>query len=200
MDLLDVWKKLETEKLEKPVLGSAAPGKKSKHPVQKLKEAYLTTSIFAVVFLIVFVFIFFQTHEVLVKSLMALVIVAYIFFFVINISMFSRIQTPLPVERSLREVLQHTHTFISDNIRFQERVALYIYPVAGAAGFFLGGSHGTDDFGGFLEHKSIYVILVITLAVLTPLCFYLTRWMYKISYGKCLTELKLLIDELNRPD
>ncbi len=200
MNLLDVWKKLETEKLEKPVLGSASPGKKSKHPVQKLKEAYLTTTIFAAVFLVVFMVIFFQTHEVVVRVLMSLVIVAYIFFFVINLSMFSKIRTPLPVERSLREVLYHTHTFISDNIRFQERVALYIYPVAGSAGFFLGASSASNDFDGFLEKKIIYVILAVVLAILTPLCFYLARWMYKISYGKCLIELKRLIDELDRPD
>lgn len=200
MDLLDVWKKLESEKLEKPVQGTVSPGKKSKHPVQKLKEAYLTTTIFAAVFLVIFMIIFFQTHEVLVRVLMSLVILAYIFFFVINLNMFNRIKAPLPVERSLREVLQHTHTLISDNIRFQERVGLYIYPVAATAGFFLGASQGADDLDKFLDKKVIYVILLVVLVILTPLCFYLARWMYKISYGKCLIELKHLIDELNRPD
>ena len=165
---------------------------RSQAPGAKLKDAYLTTVHFLRSSSHCFVFIFFQTHEVLVKSLMALVIVAYIFFFVINISMFSRIQTPLPVEqKSSRSPAAYAYVYLRQHSLSGAGGTLYISG-SWSSRIFLGGSHGTNDFGGFLEHKSIYVIPVITLAVLTPLCFYLTRWMYKISYGKCLKELKPL--------
>ncbi|MCX8489552.1 MAG: hypothetical protein ORN54_00615 [Cyclobacteriaceae bacterium] len=42
--------------------------------------------------------------------------------------------------------------------------------------------------------------MAITSIILTPIPFYLARWMYKVSDRKCLIELKALIDELERPD
>ena len=122
----------------------------------------------------------------------------YIFFFVTNYSMYSRIKTNFPFDQSLRAVLIHSYDYISANIRFQERVALYIYPIAAASGFLMGGASG-GDLEVMLQKKSVLLILLITVIILTPLAYYLTRWMYKVSYGKCLIELKKLIDELGNP-
>jgi hypothetical protein len=196
MDLQEVWKKLETETLEKPVTGSLELKKKSKHPIQKLKDAYLKTTGFAVFFLIGFMVMLFIFPSLLIKLLLTLVIIAYIFFFVVNYSMYRKINTNLPMDQSLKDALQHTYDFITANILFQERVSIFIYPVAGATGFFIGGS---SDLEKMTSQKSL-IILLITLIIITPVCFFVTRWFYKISYGKCLHELKERIAELEKPD
>ncbi len=198
MDLREVWKRMEVEKLTKPVLGAVEVRKTSRHPVQRMKNAYLITAGFSVACLIGFIILFFLFHEPLVKGSLVLVIAGYIFFLTTNFSMYRKINTALPVDQSLKTVLAYTHNIISENIRFQERVALYIYPIAATSGFLMGGASG-GDLDAMLSKKAVLLILVITAAALTPIAFYLTRWMYKVSYGKCLTELKKLIDELDNP-
>ena len=200
MDLREVWKTLETNKLSKPVLGAIEVRKTSRHPVQKLKNAYQLSTGFAIVFLIAFIALFITFHEPIVKGSLVLVILSYVFFLVTNFSMYKKIKVELPVDQSLKTVLTHTHDFISSNIRFQERVALFIYPIAGTAGFLMGGSVGSGDIERMMQEKVVIIILIFTLIILTPVCYFLAKWMYKISYGKCLIELKQLIDELERPD
>jgi hypothetical protein len=200
MELGELWKKLDSDKLSKPVLGAVHIQKKSKHPVQKLKNAYLWTTGFSLAFLIGFVVLFFLFDETIVKAGLVFMIVSYIFFFAANFSMYRKVNVVLPIDQSLKQALEHTYRFITDNIRFQERVALFIYPLAAASGFLMGGSAGSGNVEKMLEVKEVILIMIITSIVVTPIGFYLTRWMYKVSYGKCLIELKALIDEMERPE
>ena len=199
MDLQQVWKKLEKDKLGKPVLGAVEIRKKSKHPVQKLKNAYLYTTSFSLAFLIGFIVLFFTFPEPIVKAGLALVIVGYIFFFVVNFNMYRKVNVVQPVDQNLKNAMQHTYDFITANIRFQEYAALFIYPIAASSGFLMGGAVGSGDIDGMLQKKFVIVSLIVTAIVLTPIAFYLTRWLYKVSYGKCLKELKERIDELENP-
>lgn len=200
MDLQEVWKKLENDKLTKPVTGAVHIQKKSKHPVQKLKTAYLQTTGFSVAFLICFVTLYTFFQEPLVKIGLVLVIIIYILAFLINYSMYRKINAVLPVDKSLKNVLQNTHRFISENIRFQKRAALFIYPVAGTAGFMMGGSIGGGNVEEMMQDPKVLLIAAIVMAVLTPLCYYMANWMYKVSYGKCLVELQERIDQLEDPN
>jgi ABC-type bacteriocin/lantibiotic exporter with double-glycine peptidase domain len=200
MDLQETWKKLEAEKLNKPVLGSLAIQKKSKHPVQRLKTLYLITTGFAVTFLLIFIALFFLFHEPLVKGGLIAVILCYFFFLVVNWSMYKKIKVDLPVDQNLKTVLQHTYTFISDNIRFQERAAIFIYPIAGTSGFLMGGSVGSGNIEKMMSTNFALISLVVTLAILTPTGYFLAKWLNRISYGKGLGKLKELIDELEKPD
>jgi hypothetical protein len=200
MELRELWKKLESDKLSKPVLGAVHIQKKSKHPVQKLKNAYLWTTGFSIAFLIAFIVLFLLFDEWIVKVGLIFMITSYIFFFATNFSMYRKVNVVLPIDQSLKKVLEHTYQFITQNIRFQERVGLFIYPFAAASGFLMGGSAGSGNVGKMLEAKEVVIIMLVTSVVLTPMGFYLTRWMYNVSYGKCLKELKERIDELERPD
>jgi hypothetical protein len=199
MDLQQVWKKLEKDKLEKPVLGSVKIQKESKHPVQKLKRNYLYTTGFSVLFLIGFIVLFFLFDEWLVKGGLILVILAYIYYFITNFSMYRKIQVVLPVDGSLKAAMQHTHDFIADNIRFQKRTSIFIYPIAGVSGFMMGGAIGSGNINKMMQNKYVLISMIITIAILTPLSHWLASWMYKVSYGKCLKELKERIDELENP-
>jgi hypothetical protein len=200
MELGELWKKLDSDKLSKPVLGSVHIQKKSKHPVEKLKNAYLWTTGFSLAFLIGFVVLFFLFDETVVKAGLLFMIVSYTLAVAINFLVYRKVKAVLPIDRSLKEVLSRTHDFITKNIRLQERVALFVYPFAATSGFLMGASMGSGNLMELLESKKVIITLVITSIVLTPFSFYLARWMYKASYGKCLIELKALIDELERPD
>ncbi len=200
MDLLETWQKLEREKLSKPVEGAVEIRKTSRHPVEQLKAAYMRTTLFSVFFLAGFIVLFFLFEEPLVKVGIGFVVGVYVFFFVVNFGMYRRVGMDFPVDRNLKDALNHTYSYITENIRFQERAALFLYPIGGAAGFMMGGSVGSGDINSMMMKPSVLILLVVVLVVMTPLCFYLTRWMYKVSYGKCLSDLKTLIEDLERPN
>ena len=58
MDLQVVWKKMEAEKLTRPVLGAVEVRKTSRHPVEKMKRAYLLATSFSLVSLVGFIALF----------------------------------------------------------------------------------------------------------------------------------------------
>lgn len=199
MNLQEVWKKLEMEKLEVAQPSLLNPwATKSKHPVAKLKEAYKITTIFSVVFLAVFVVLLFLFDQWVVQVAIGATIVGYVFFFVTNFSMFRRIKTGLPLDGSVKSALQSTYDFITANIRFQERTALFIYPVAAAAGYVMGAAASGADAWEFIQKPVVLWLLLAFVIIATPLCWMLTRWMYKVSYGVCLAQLRALIEELEQ--
>lgn len=199
MELQDVWKQLEAGPLQSPVNGSVTIVKHSRHPVQKLKSAYLRTTAMAVIFLLGFVALLFFFPQPWVKVSLVLVIISYVFFSVINFRMYRQIKADLPMDHSLKEVLQQTHSFISNNILFQERAALLIYPIALVTGFLMGGAMGGRDLEALFEKPVTAWLLGGFIVVMTPACFYLSRWLYHISYGVCLRELAEKIKELENP-
>lgn len=199
MNLQDVWKKLELEKLEVSKPSPINPwATKSKHPVEKLKNAYKITTLFSVVFLAGFIILVFLFHEWIVKIGIIIMILVYILFTFINYRMYRSIQTSIPLDQNLKKVLQDTHHFIKSNILFQERFALFVYPLAAASGMLMGLAAGGGEAEKFLREPDVVMRLILIPLLLTPISWLLARWMYKVSYGVCLGELKRLIEELEK--
>jgi hypothetical protein len=198
-DLHKIWKALADEKLDMPIGGKIILPKRSKHPVQKLKNGYLLSTGFSIVFLLAFIVLFFLFEQRIVKISLAFVILGYIFFLVTNYSMYYKIKVNLPVDQSLRKTLNHTIEFVTANIRFQERTALFIYPVAATSGFLMGGTF-SGDLASFMQQPSTIMLLIACIIILTPICYLLAHWMYKVSYGKWLVELKNLVSELEKAE
>lgn len=204
MDLREAWKKLEEEHLEKPSIWKAVehPEKsRSKHPVIRLKKSLETTLVFAVVFLLMFVVLIFLFDPWLVKLFIGIVIGAYVFFTWYNYITYLnlKLQWQKALEGSLKAALQNIHSVVYKSIRFQEKASLFIYPFSAIAGFMMGLSIH-QNFEEDIRDTRIIVIMFIVAAVLTPLCYYLAKWMYKISYDKYLNQLQSLIHEIDKPE
>jgi hypothetical protein len=82
-------------------------------------------------------------------------------------------------------------------LAFQRKAAIFIYPVACTAGFMWGLSIETNV-AEMMQKPFVIIALVVTIAILTPLSYYLAVWMENISYGKYLIQLETLIFELNQ--
>jgi Ca2+/Na+ antiporter len=200
MELRELWKKLESEKLSKPVVGAVHIQKKSKHPVEKLKRTYFASTLFAIFFLFCFIALLFLFHEPVVKTGIAVVVAIYIFFVYINFKTYKRIDTKLLLDQNLKSALEETYQFIKDNIRFQERFSLYIYPLCGAAGMLMGLATGGGEATKYLDNNFVLGLLVVVPLLLTPPCWLLAKWLHKVSYGASLKQLKELIDEMEKPE
>jgi hypothetical protein len=203
MDLREAWKKLEHDRLEKPAQWSAdaRPEKsKSKHPALKLKKSLETTLGFSVAFLIFFIVLIFLFDHWLLKLFIGTVTGAYVFFSWYNYITLKELKLQLKqaFDTSLKTSLEQIHRIVFQSIRFQEKAALFIYPFSVIAGYMMGLSQH-DNFEQDIQETSVLVALAIAIVVLTPACYYLAKWMYKVSYDKYLDQLNKLIHEMDNP-
>lgn len=203
MDLREVWKKLEHDRLEKPAQWGTDvhPEKsKSKHPALKLKKSLETTLGFSVAFLIFFTVLIFLFDHWLIKLFIGTVTGAYVFFSWYNYITLKELKLQLKqaFDTSLKTSLEQIHRIVFQSIRFQEKASLFIYPFSVIAGYLMGLSEH-DNFEQDIQETSVLVALAIAIVVLTPACYYLAKWMYKVSYDKYLNQLKKLIHEMDSP-
>ncbi|MCU0357219.1 MAG: hypothetical protein MUE95_06545 [Cyclobacteriaceae bacterium] len=200
MDLQRAWKKLETERLEQPLYIplSGHPRKlHSRHPAIKMKNGLYISLAFTVAFLAVFVLLFFRYDPWLIKFFTGLMVGVYIFFGVYNFITLNRLneQLKMAFAGSLKDSLVRIHSIIHQSIRYQERVALFIYPLSAIAGFLMGvGEH--DNFEQNIQQPKMLMVLAVAIVIATPLCYWMARWMYKITYDKYLDQLKALIRDM----
>lgn len=195
MDLKEVWKKLEQEKLTQPVAGSEEIYKTSKHPVQKLIRSFKVALGFVVVFELAFAYLAIAVPQPVVKLAMVVMMIVYIFYFIANYQTLQHIKTTFRMDQNLTHTLQSIYDNTQQSLKFQRRSALFIYPLAATCGFLLGLSIERNVVELF-ENRSVWISLIITIVVLTPLCYFIAIQLERISYGRYLNQLRNLIHQL----
>ncbi|MFO0506732.1 MAG: hypothetical protein ACK5X6_07795 [Chryseotalea sp.] len=203
MDLQEVWKKLNEDKLSKTTSQvSLLSNFKSKHPVQKLIVALQATLAFSIAFgILFFVLIFFYSYWLL-QILLGIIVIAYIWFYLHNKNIYKKLkhEWESALSGNVHQALQSIYKIVTDSSRLQERAAIFIYPISISAGYLIGlqGGSGTNDIEAVFLKKEILLVLLGTIIVFTPLCYFLSKWMYKVSFGVYLKQLKNLLENLNK--
>jgi ABC-type multidrug transport system fused ATPase/permease subunit len=199
MDLKEAWKKLEREKLNKPVSGAVEVRKTSKHPVQKLILLFKITLGFAIFFDLFFIYLLLITPQLIVTIFLVIMIIVYLFFFIINYRILKDIQYSFRLDQNLKGTLQQVFDNTMSTLAFQRKSSLFIYPFAATAGFLLGLSVEADA-AVMMQKWQVILALIISIIILTPACYYLARWMEKVSYGKYLNQLRDLIQQFEKDE
>ena len=193
-----MWKKLETEKLEvvkATALADWPP--KSKHPVRKLEHGFLIALLFVVAFEGGFTYLFIKFEHPLVRTFLALVILSYVFFFVVNYRVYRDIRKEIDFAENLYRTLTTIYQKVDAGLRFQRKAAIFIYPIAASAGFLLGFATEKDP-SMVIEEPWLLATMVGVSIVLTPIGYWLALWMEKHSYQKYCNQLKELISQLEQ--
>jgi hypothetical protein len=199
MNLQETWKNLDREKLSKPVKGEIEIQLASKHPVQKLINSFRYALGFIVFFEVVFLYCFIVFPQPIVKAFLALMIIIYALGFLTNYRTLRKIESHFVMDSNFKDSLQVIYDSTKTSLAFQRRAWIFIYPLAGTTGFLLGLSLSTDVVEMMQKSKNI-IALIITLAVITPLGYYLAIWMENLSYGKYLIQLETLLAEMNQAE
>ena len=197
MDLQETWKNLDREKLSIPVKGEVELRTASKHPVQKLINSFRYALGFIILFEVVFIYCFIIIPQPVVKIFLALMIVIYALGFLANYKTLRKVESHFVLDSNFKDSLQVIYESTKTSLAFQRRAWIFIYPLAGTTGFLLGLSISTDVVAVMQKSKNI-IALIITLAIVTPLGYYLAVWMESLSYGKYLIQLETLLAELNQ--
>lgn len=196
MDLLETWKKLDEDKLAKPVSGFIVHPGSSRHTLTRLRRNYYIKSIVAIVILLLFVSLFFLFDQPLLRFGISIIIAGYLLMIGAAVSMLSKVKTDLPVDGALVEALRHTKRLIQADARFEKIVSLTLYPFACATGFMVGFVLSGGEVMEIITSVKFMSILIVTILIVTPLCYWLASWLHKKTYGQCVNEISEMIADL----
>lgn len=193
--LEEAWRKLEKSRFGGTVEVYSLP-RYSKHPVSKLIWAFKISLCFVIAFLILFAYLVYIMPQPIVKVLMSIVIIAYMYGFWINWKMLQQITKLAVFDQDVLSNLKMIYESTTKMLAFQRKAALYFYPVAATAGFVMGLSiegNATE----LMMRWEVLLVLVIVTAILVPVGYKLALWMENYSFGKMLNSIKVLIDEMS---
>ena len=199
MELSEVWKKLEADKLSQPLDAKFDPKRYSKHPVNKLIRNFKLTLGFAIFFELGFIYLLFVFTQPIVLGFTVLMVLVYIYYIVVNYQILKNIERSSNMDGDLKRTLHQIYENVSASLKFQRRSSLIIYPFACTAGFLMGLSANSDALE-MLQKNFTLIALAISIVVLTPLSYLFALWLEKVSYGKSLKQLEALIKEFDREE
>ena len=199
MNINEQWKNIamqQDEDLSKLLSMPVIDKLPSKDPLQKIKRNLLINSIFGIVIGMLYVYLLIRFPFWQIIVCIGIVLVFTIWAVVKALQLYRHITTPVAGNSLLQEMERHYHN-VSKWMKVQQWVGLFIYPISASGGFMLGGFLGSGKPIGLIMQKPVMIIaLLICLAVLVPLCFYLAKWMNKVSFGDYASQLKQNIEQL----
>ncbi len=169
----------------------------SHNPMDKIRKNLLLNMIWGILVCLFYLFIICYFWYWQVQVMISIVLLFSLWATYTAYKEYKKITATVSATNSvLNELKRHQHS-ITNWMKTQQRVALYIYPVSAAGGFLLGGVLGSGKPVHVVMGKPMmYVILLVTIAILVPACYYFARWMFKYSFGKHLEALKVNIKAL----
>lgn len=201
MELQDYWKVEENgdDTLGRLLKEQSFMRKRIEGPLEKLKNNLLKGIIIGIIITLGYAWLIFYFPLWQVQIGLLVCIGFNIWLIKTSIQQYQHISIDLGAANVLETLLSY-HSLFRQWFRQQEWVALFIYPVAAAAGFMLGGTAGSGKtISQFMSKPAAPIALIICILVLEPLCYYLTKWMNQRAFGQYVDQLNQYIDELQLP-
>ncbi len=169
----------------------------SQNPLNKIKSNMLINMIWGILICAFYIIIILSFPIWQVQTALAIVLIFSLWALIMVYNEYKKINTVISSTNSLLDELKRNHRSLTNWMNTQQRVALIIYPVAAAGGFMLGGVIGSGKpVEVFMGKPIVLLVLLITIIILVPACYYLARWMFRFSFGKHLDALLQNIKEL----
>lgn len=200
MDIKTTWKSTEDkdEQLSSFLENVDLRSLQSRIPLSKLRKNLLI-GIYAANIITVFYLVLLFLLPLWVAYLTLFILIVFNVFVTIDTwKLYKKTKTIIEPGLSLKEELTMHYEAFQRWWRLQERISIFVYPIAAAGGFILGGVEGSGKtVSAFLTTPSVLFTLGITIAVLVPVCYFGARWMFHFLYGKYLINLKALMDDMD---
>lgn len=199
MDIEKIWSEHKPTGNELPAITSIEQLQHTEKPsaLKRMKRLLKTNIIIAFVISIGYLIVGFIYEYWQLEVLFAMLFVYTIWSGASGFKLYRNIDENASANNLLAE-LKRNRDSLKQWIAMQTRVCLFIYPFSVAAGFMFGGVWGSGKSIALFMSKPIVVIaLIISIAILTPIGYWLCKWMFKRSFGGLLTHLDNTIAELS---
>jgi hypothetical protein len=170
----------------------------SKLPLKKLKINLLIGILWALLITIGYIVLFFFVAIWQVYVALSVLIIFNTLIMLDSWKLYKTTPSTISPSNSLKEELTLHYDSFNRWWAVQQKVSLFVYPIAVTGGFILGGTLGSNKpVETFLYNSKMLGILGITVLLMVPLCYFGAKWMFDYAYGKHLKKLKYTIDELS---
>jgi hypothetical protein len=201
MDLENIWQQKggSDEELNRLLEQGDFSKLSSRLPLKKLKANLLIGIIWAILITIIYVVVFFYFPIWQVRVTLAVLVISNTLILIDSWNLYRQVPGILTPSNSLNEELTLHYNSFQRWWSLQQKLSLFIYPIALIGGFILGGVVASEKrVEELLFNSKMLGILGITLLVMVPLCYLGARWMFNYAYGTHLEEIKATIDELSQ--
>ncbi len=199
MNLVNLWKQNESSGREITDLLKNTHWKKGGHiyPLKKIRRNLLYALPVNVLISLVYLFLIFKFDFRPTQIGLSILFLFNCWSFYKALKIYESIPEHLITDSSLLETLAVTCQTLKKWIRNSEYTAVFLYPVAITSGFLLGGWLGSGlPMEKFMAIPFVVIAFALSIVILIPVCFLLTRLMFRFSYGKYLKQLENNIREL----
>lgn len=200
MDIENIWKQSSgnDDALIKMLEQQDYSKLQSKLPLKKLKKNLLIGMVCAALITAFYVGLYFIVHIWQFHIAVTIGILFNIIVGIDTLKLYMSINENISLINSLKDELEKNYSGFQRWWQIQQKLGLFVYPIAIAGGFILGGVEGSGkSVEMFLSNPKILIVLSVTILLFVPICYYGSRWMFNYAYGKHLKKLKSTIDELS---
>lgn len=199
-ELKEMWKSIENNRFSDAIPSERdfyQPKQASINLIAKLAYMVKIKLLFAVSIALFFVVITPLLDYWPTQLLLVLLIIAYVAGSYVLYKEYQILKTGIDHSLDLKTALSQYLDRVKKVLAMEERIALFLYPISFSAGFLLGAweAAGNDE---HIQETSFWLILLATVAVVTPLCRLLANWMNRISFGKVIERVEAQIQEMER--
>lgn len=198
MDLKEIWNAAEPSKQQLPQLKSISEIKSKglKNPLKLAKKRLFQNIIWGVIIGTIYIPIILIYRYWQIQLLLGITLLFTVWAIYTAIRLYQSIQSNVSANNLLSELTRVKIT-LNRWMTVQSKVGLFIYPISASAGYFVGGVVGSGKSVDELLGKPIIIYaLIACILVLTPLCYFFAKWMFKLSFGKVINQIDVLIKEL----
>jgi hypothetical protein len=200
MDIDNIWQQGDNndDTLNKLLNTTDFSKLQSRLPLKKLKQNLLIGIIWALLITIGYIVLFFIIDIWQVHVALIVLIIFNTLIMLDSWRLYNKTPSAISPSNSLKQELTLHYNSFQRWWAIQQKVSLFVYPIAVTSGFVLGGtlgSHKTVE--AFLYNGKMLGVLGIAILVMVPICYFGAKWMFNYAYGKHLKNLKYTIDDLS---
>jgi hypothetical protein len=173
--------------------------KESKTPLTKIKKSIAMNLFWGIVVSLIHPLLIIFIDEWLIKLGITIILIFSIKLIVDTYRLYKSINPILNPSNNLLVELKYQRDVILDWIRIQQKTGLIGYPFSITFGFLIGGFSASKLSAIELLNKGENLILLFgAIIVLTPLCYFMVKWMLNYTYKKDLQALNDLIESIEK--
>lgn len=198
MDLEEIWKATEASSEQLPEIKSLAQLQHQglKNPLKRAKNMLGKNIIYSIIICLIYLPIIFIYRFWQIQLFIGLTLIFTTWAGWTAFDLYRTIKPNVSADNLLNELKRVVNT-LNQWIKVQIKVALFIYPISATGGYLLGGVIGSGkNIEEFMSKPIAFYALIICIIVLTPACYYLSKWFFNKSFGKSIKQMNNTIKEL----